>query len=156
MFVDFFRLGDNITSLKDVRITAEEEVLANNLKAPDLSPLEPMRSGNQSLVPAPTDHLVPVCDQNSQSESEGGFGQRSTDKKPAEQMERFVFLWFKGRKNRHFPPSICQKVSDDTAQEMSFSYIHNQKRHFCRAAAVFLTPSCGNSGRCWTECETTS
>ncbi|XP_005936446.1 putative ATP-dependent RNA helicase TDRD12 isoform X2 [Haplochromis burtoni] len=81
------RLGDNITSLKDVRITAEEEVLANNLKAPDLSPLEPMRSGNQSLVPAPTDHLVPVCDQNSQSESEGGFGQRSTDKKPAEQME---------------------------------------------------------------------
>ncbi|KAL4003987.1 GDNF family receptor alpha [Sarotherodon galilaeus] len=81
------RLADNITSLEDVRITAEEEVLANNFKAPDLSPLEAMRSGNQSLVPAPTDHLVPVCDQNSQSESEGGFGQRNTDKKSAEQME---------------------------------------------------------------------
>ncbi|XP_063333501.1 putative ATP-dependent RNA helicase TDRD12 [Pelmatolapia mariae] len=80
-------LGDNITSLEDVRITAEEEVLANNFKAPDLSPLEAMRSGNQPLVPAPTDHLVPVCDQNSQSESEGGFGQRNTDKKSAEQME---------------------------------------------------------------------
>uniref|UniRef100_I3JWX0 RNA helicase n=1 Tax=Oreochromis niloticus TaxID=8128 RepID=I3JWX0_ORENI len=109
---------DNITSLEDVRITAEEEVLANNFKAPDLSPLEAMRSGNQSLVPAPTDHLVPVCDQNSQSESEGGFGQRNTDKKSAEQMESFhpLIRWYQ----THDSAIVTMKLANPENQRCDF------------------------------------
>ncbi|KAM9351967.1 putative ATP-dependent RNA helicase TDRD12 [Symphorus nematophorus] len=96
-------LGDDPASL-EVRIKAEEEVLAEAFRTAEVSrladpphlepcePLSPVSSVIQSLVPAPPaaePHLVPVCHQTSLLESQAAVGQRNThtaDLKPAEIM----------------------------------------------------------------------
>ncbi|XP_044049258.1 putative ATP-dependent RNA helicase TDRD12 isoform X2 [Siniperca chuatsi] len=100
--------GDGPASL-EVRIKAEEEVLAEVFRAAEVSrladppplkpcePLSPVSSMIQSLVPAPPvppaaePHRVPVCDQKSLLASQAAIGQKNThtaDLKSAEQMMR--------------------------------------------------------------------
>lgn len=109
------RSGDGPASL-EVRIKAEEEVLAEAFRAAEVSrladpphlepcePLSPVSSVIQSLAPAPPvpqappaaePHLVPVCDQKPLLGSQAAIGQRNThtaDLKSAEQLMRSVSL----------------------------------------------------------------
>lgn len=107
------RSGESPASL-EVRIKAEEEVLAEAFRAAEVSrladppPLEPseplilVSSVIQPLVSAPPvlqaaaaePHLVPVCDEESLLASQAATGQRNShsDLKSAEQMMRLVSL----------------------------------------------------------------
>uniref|UniRef100_A0A3Q4HR82 RNA helicase n=1 Tax=Neolamprologus brichardi TaxID=32507 RepID=A0A3Q4HR82_NEOBR len=134
VFVDPMVRVTQIPGMKTVinEYNVQAEILKTGMGIRNPEHVDLLRALCEENSSTPTDHLVPVCDQNSQSESEGGFGQRNTDKKSAEQMERFVFL--KDEKTDIFHQASVRFYT--TAQETSFSYIHNQKRHFCRAAAV--------------------
>lgn len=94
----------------EVRIKAEEELLAEAFRAaevsqlavlPELEPCEPPSPAslvNQSLVPVPPvaeHHLVPVCDENSLLADWAAAAQRNghtADLKSAELMMRLVCL----------------------------------------------------------------
>ncbi len=106
------RLPDGPASL-EVRIKAEEEVLAEAFRAADVSrladplqpepceTLSPVSAMIQSLVPAPQTavtaeaHLVAVCSQISLLVNEAATGQRNShaaDLKSVEQRMRWLFL----------------------------------------------------------------